>query len=66
VRKGQRDGISILCVFTGLDEDIPDAKKIYGYNLVRIKSQERFADMVGIMIQNELKVQVPPSSQFTI
>ena len=55
VRKGQRDGVSILCVFTGLDEDIPDAKKIYGHNLVRIKSQERFADMVGIMIQNELK-----------
>lgn len=55
VRKGLREGVSILCVYTGLDEDVADAKKIYGHNLARIKSQERFTDMVGIMIQNELK-----------
>ncbi|MDV3427073.1 MAG: hypothetical protein LIR50_07800 [Bacillota bacterium] len=55
VRKGLREGVSILCVYTGLDEDVADAKKIYGHNLARIKSQERFADVVGIMIQNELK-----------
>jgi len=55
VRKGQHNGISILCVFTGQDEDIPSAKKIYGHNLARIKSPERFADIVGVLIQNELK-----------
>lgn len=55
VRKGRQDGISILCVFTGLDEDVPAAKKIYGHNLAHIKFQERFADTVGVLIQNALK-----------
>lgn len=54
VRKGCQNGISILGVFTGTDEDVPAAKKIYGHNLVHIKSTERFADTVGIMLQNEL------------
>ncbi len=55
VRKGRQNGTSVLCVFTGLDEDLPAAKKIYGQNMVRIKSLEKFADGVGVLIQNELK-----------
>lgn len=55
VRRGWQAGISILCVFTGRDANIPDAKKIFGHNLACIKSQNRFADTVGVMIQNELR-----------
>lgn len=55
VRVGRQKGISILSVFTGLDEDIPAAKRIYGHNFVRIKSPEKFADMVCVLIQNEMK-----------
>ena len=55
VRKSRDFGISIMCVFTGMDEDLPSAKRIYGHNFVRIKGLERFADSVGILIQNELK-----------
>ncbi|NCB52127.1 MAG: hypothetical protein EOM54_09640 [Clostridia bacterium] len=55
VRKGWRAGISILCVFTGRDSNIPDAKKIFGHNLACIKAQNRFAEIVGVMIQNELR-----------
>lgn len=55
VRKGRQKGISILCVFTGRDEDIPAAKKIYGRNLARVESPESFADTVGILMQNKLK-----------
>ncbi len=55
VRKGRLNGTSILCVFTGLDEDIPSVKKIYGHDFVNIKSLEKFADIVGVLIQNELK-----------
>ncbi|MPM08180.1 hypothetical protein SDC9_54492 [bioreactor metagenome] len=55
VRKGWQDGISIYCVFTGSDSSIPDAQKIYGHNLAYIKSQTRFADIVGVLLQNELK-----------
>lgn len=55
VRKGRQNGISILCVFTGLDEDLPAAKKIYGNDLVTIKSPEKFADIVGVLLKNELR-----------
>jgi hypothetical protein len=55
VRKGWQHGISILCVFTGRDANIPAAKKIFGHDLAYIKSQNRFADIVGVMIQNELR-----------
>jgi len=55
VRKGRQSGMSILCVFTGQDEDLPAAKKIYGNDLACIKSPEKFADIVGILIRNELR-----------
>lgn len=55
VRKGRQNGMSILCVFTGQDEDLPAAKKIYGNDLVCIKSPEKFADVVGVLIKSELR-----------
>lgn len=55
VRKGRQHGYTILCVYTGLEEDFPAARKIYGNNLVFIKSPEKFAHMVGILIRNELR-----------
>lgn len=58
VRAGRKKGISILCVFTGKDQDLPAAKKIYGRSLTHIQSPERFADMVGILIQHELTNQL--------
>jgi hypothetical protein len=55
VKKGINEGISVLCVFTGLDEDVPSAKKIYGRNFVKINTLDRFSDIVGVLIQNQLK-----------
>jgi len=55
VKKGVFRGNMVLCVFTGEDEDLPAAKKIYGHNFVRINSLDRFADTVGLMLQNQLK-----------
>lgn len=55
VKRGIRKGNTILCVFTGEDEDVSAAKKIYGHNFVRISSLERFADIVGVLLQNQLK-----------
>lgn len=54
VRGGIRDRVSILCVFTGEDDDIAAAKEIYGRNLARIRMPERFADIVGVMMGNVL------------
>lgn len=55
VRKGRQKGISVICVFTGMDEDVPAAKKIYGSDFARIKTPERFADIVGVLIQNQIR-----------
>lgn len=55
VKRGIRKGNTILCVFTGEDEDVSSAKRIYGHNFVRISSLERFADIVGVLLQNQLK-----------
>jgi hypothetical protein len=55
VKRGINNGNSILCVFTGEDEDIPTARKIYGHNFARIYYPERFAEIVGVLMQNQLK-----------
>lgn len=54
VRKGWQKGLSILCVFTGRDEDIPSVKKIYGNKFTRIETLDKFAEMVGLLLEKEL------------
>lgn len=55
VRRARADGISVVCVFTGNDEDVPSAKLVYGRDFARIQSLDKFADTVGMLIQNQLK-----------
>lgn len=47
--------VSVICVFTGDDEDIPAAHTIYGRNFARIRSLDQFADTVGTLIQNQIR-----------
>lgn len=47
--------ISVICVFTGDDDDLPAAHTIYGRNFARIRSLEQFADTVGTLIQNQIR-----------
>ena len=47
VEKLRRQGVSVMCVFTGEEEDLSNARRIYGRDLVRIRSIEQFADAVG-------------------
>jgi hypothetical protein len=54
VRKGCKQGVSILCIFTGRDDDIPSVKKIYGQKFTRILKLDKFAEMVGVLIEKEL------------
>lgn len=56
VRRARADGIAVVCVFTGNDEDLPGAKLVYGRDFARIQSLEKFADTVGILIQNQIKI----------
>lgn len=55
VRSTRADGISVICVFTGEDEDVPAAKKVYGRDFARIKSLDMLADTVGILLQNQIR-----------
>ena len=56
VRRARSDGIAVVCVFTGNDEDVPAAKMVYGRDFARIQSLEKFADTVGMLIQNQIKL----------
>lgn len=56
VRRARADGIAVVCVFTGNDEDLPGAKLVYGRDFARIQSLDKFADTVGMLIQNQIKI----------
>jgi hypothetical protein len=47
--------VSVICVFTGEDIDLPAARTIYGRNFARIRHLEQFADTVGTLIQNQIR-----------
>lgn len=55
VRSARADGISVICVFTGDDEDVASAKLIYGRDFARIQSFDHMADTVGLLLQNQIK-----------
>lgn len=48
VEKLRREGISVMCIFTGEDADLPVPPGAFtAGTLVRIRSIEQFADAVG-------------------
>ncbi|MDO4315568.1 MAG: hypothetical protein Q4C45_07300 [Oscillospiraceae bacterium] len=47
--------VSVICVFTGDDGDVPAAHTIYGRDFARIRSLDQFADTVGTLIQNQIR-----------
>lgn len=55
VRSARADGIAVICVFTGDDEDVASAKLIYGRDFARIHSLDKFADTVGLLLRNQIK-----------
>ena len=48
-------GINVMCVFTGNDDDVPAARRIYGQDFVRIRSLDRFAERVGRLIETGIR-----------
>lgn len=55
VRSLVHQNISVICVFTGNDEDVSAAHTIYGRNFARIRHFDQFADTVGTLIQNQIR-----------
>lgn len=52
IRKLNQDNISTLAVFTGEDEDVKNAKIIYGRNFAHIKNVENFSKIVSVFMKN--------------
>ena len=52
VRCAVGEGINVLCIFTGTDDDLPAAKLVYGRDFVRIRSFDMLADTVASLIQS--------------
>ena len=55
VRQLRANGVSVICIFTGEDEDLPSAKMVYGQDFVRIRDFSLFADTVGKLIINQIR-----------
>ncbi len=55
VRRLRAEGISVICVFTGEDENLPAARMVYGRDFVRIHDFSLFADTVGKLIIDQMK-----------
>ena len=54
LRNLENKGIATLGVFTGEEEDVKNAKLIYGSNFCRIKSLENFSKIVSIFMKNQI------------
>ena len=55
VRRARADGIAVICAFTGDDEDLPSAKLVYGRDFATIRSLDRLADSIGLLLQNQIR-----------
>ena len=55
VRRLRSDGTSVVCIFTGEDDDLPSARMVYGSDFVRIRDFSLFADTVGKLIIDQMK-----------
>ncbi len=56
VHRARMEGIEVLCVFTGEDDALPNVRRIYGQEFTRIRQTDLFAEAVGGMLQNRIRL----------
>lgn len=56
VHQARMAGITVLCVFTGEDDALPNVYRIYDHDFARIRQLDIFADTVGNMLQNRIRM----------
>jgi nitric oxide reductase activation protein len=54
VHSARISGIHVACVFTGTDDDLPAAKRIYGRHMTRIHSLDHFSDAVSALLRSQI------------
>ena len=55
VKDLRRQGIRPVCIFTGSDRELPDARRIYGSAVERIPTVGWFADAVGRLLCRQIQ-----------
>ena len=55
VRTLRQRGIRVAAVFMGENASVPDARTIYGHDLVRIQRMDQLAAAAGKLIQAEIR-----------
>ena len=55
VRALRQQGIRVAAVFMGENASAPDARTIYGQDLVRIQRMDQLATAAGKLIQEEIR-----------
>lgn len=55
VRLIRADNVAVFGLFTGLEEDLAAAKKIYGHGLAYIKEIDRFAEIVANLLKDQIQ-----------
>ena len=56
VHRARMEGIQVLCIFTGEENALPNVQRIYGQDFARIRQLDLFADAVGNMLQNRIRM----------
>ncbi len=56
VHRARMDGIQVLCVFTGEEDALSNVQRIYGQDFARIRQLDLFAETVGSMLQNRIRM----------
>lgn len=51
-------GVRVLGIFMGIDQDVKAAKEIFGKDFVRIKDISQFADAVGNILQTIIETEI--------
>ena len=51
----KKQGIHVIGLFFGQDENVKAAKDIYGSSVARITDIGRLADTIGSLVQNEIQ-----------
>ena len=55
VRALRQQGVRVAAVFMGENANVPDARTIYGQDLVRIQRMDQLAAAAGKLIQEEIR-----------
>lgn len=56
VHFSRMQGNTVLCVYTGDEKNLPQVQRIYGRDFVSISSLDHFADAVGRLLQERIRM----------